>query len=825
MRQTLLTPLGLVTQPSDSGQYPPGALATVHNMVIRNPGIVETLHAGTTWSTEDIAASTWYVRRLVDLGYIDGGGDPVLFALSETVAGGTFDTEWITADDKSSIPTPEVTGDTFSPGKFRVIKHRDYWFFTNDQGVFRFGGDPTSGVSAYVAGLPPPRSIELFSNYSPQVGQVLQDDETASWKFIYVRKDSDGAVVAIGPPSSPWRYGNVTGDAVNIGLSVAWNEDNAPLAGDIIEAYRTPAQAIDVDPGSTYYLAATHTITSTDISNGYAIVVDKTPSDGLGRELYTNPGQEGELAAKYRPAKAADVAMFNGHAFYIAEEEANSITVRVPGAWGGLTTDAELADGIGYRTPTCTASIGSDTLTSVSDVSGIVPGQYVNDGNFPAGTTVIDVPSGSSIQLSANAIANDTSTYQFEDRIEINGDVINVPTFSNVFDLANGLPSDNYAHIVADRPNLSWSAAPNQVGVALRIFAGKYADGVVTVRATNGQNYDPPLPEIDETATSGSYDPRNNRLRVSEKDQPEAVPNGAGNELLVGGGTLHRVIATTDVLYVFATDGLWRVSGAYPTWLVDQLDPRLTLAARDAVDVMGDVVYAYTNRGLVRIHSGGVVEELSEGVIGDELPGQPFEDTWDLQLACDQTEREIHVMFRSISKGWVFNAVTNRFTTTDYGTQDTPGNPRALVYLASESRLLWALKVTSGGANRLYYADTSNTDSAMSGASLVFQPIYGDGEPFNLKEWVDATYDLEVYASGLGVHPEFNGIDQSSYPAYLSSTGRTRVTTGIDLEACLAESIAPGLSVTHIVSGASVSRFRFHGMSMRWRLASEEGRQ
>jgi len=459
-------------------------------------------------------------------------------------------------------------------------------------------------------------------------------------------------------------------------------------------------------------------------------------------------------------------------------------------------------------------------------VMRLVAGMEIDCAAFAAGTTVTSINTGAGTAvLSANASGNNTGIpVNFRDRIEINGDLV---TVNNPAAMMVNIPDSNPVHVeFKEALTVSSAGADGGLEVATMRFYNPYPYlGDVTLRATNGQNYDPPLPEIDETAASGTTDPRYNRLRVSELDQPWAVPPGEGNELLVSNGTIHRIIPTTDALYVFTDEGLYRVTGDFPNWFVDQLDPTLILASRNSVGVLRDNIWAYTGRGLVRI-SGAAVEQISKGLVGDSsnLPGINYTDTWLYTLACDEAHNEVHFLSDTANKAWVFNADTNRFATVDYDASGTPpGNVTTIFYVAKEREMMHARNLTTGSNCYVFVLD-QDAASAATGNTLSFQPITGDGDSESLKEWIDVTYNLGAFTTGAELAPEFGSYDQSAYPVTVpAGSGGTRVRAKVDVgrEAALSPTLAPTLTIT--ANAQSVARWRLYGFSARWVPAGDEG--
>jgi hypothetical protein len=740
--------------------------------------------------------------------------------LAASDSGSAYELRWVDDSTSTAITFPELAAFTYSAGKIQMAANRGRYYVTSEQGVLSLASD--GAASGYLAGFPAPRLISLVETLDTYA-QAIPDQKTAAWRAIFVRKSSDGTYEKIGPPSYPILFNNDSGDTLDYHLQIAWsNAASANLqAGDIVELYRTPTQDLGVDPGEDFKLAATRQLIAGDLSAGFVNLVDSTPDGGLGQDLYTNEGEEGAIAAKYPPAYATDVAIFKNHSFYVTQKEAASITIRVPGTWGTLTTDVDRTHGIGRRVFTADATSGNPVLTNVSNIKGIQAGQTLTGSTFvAAGATVVTI-SPTSITMSANATGSTTGYTGFAatDRIEITGSNLSA---QHPQVLAAGLTGSNPAQIIYDQ-----TVGPDaMVGLGFALTVDWYVNGIPTIRATNGGNYDPPLPALTSTALSATQKTRLNRLRISELDQPDAVSANTGSELLVGHGEIYRIISTTDALWCFCSDGLFRVSGEWPDWRVD---PTLVLSARNAVDILRGDVWAFTTHGLVSITPNGIVE-VSTALIGDQVPGRPYADTSALFLACDESNREVHLV-RLFDSGYpfVWNTLTSAFTTTNYAASDDLF-PTALSYAPYLQALVWGTVQTESNAD-IKRAGTDTT-SAMEGAQVDYQPVTGDGDTFTLKNWIDCTYLFVVPAEGYEVLPRFNDAD---FPEdcvvelpFASSTRDIRGVAACPVEldlggdefvpVAMGPDIAPGFTVSSEEDGA----WRFRGLSLRFVPAAEE---
>jgi hypothetical protein len=410
-----------------------------------------------------------------------------------------------------------------------------------------------------------------------------------------------------------------------------------------------------------------------------------------------------------------------------------------------------------------------------------------------------------------NSSATAAVTLTISDQISISGsNAFSASVYPDTAShFAAGL-ADRGLIVTAEQP-LDNTAGSITEGFAFTIQRPRYADGSFTIRATNGANYSPALPEINATVETVAVDARANRYHWSELEQPEAVP--PLNYDTIGSGTIYRAIATRDCIYVFCSDGLYRISGDAGEWRDDPVDPQLVLAARGAVDKLGEVVWAYTERGLVSLVSDQITEHTT-GVISDLVPGALFADTWDTYLACDELHREVWLTLRASgnSVSYVFNTFTKAFTSVDTTTEWS-----AMAY----SRALQSLVIGSVSTNPdvLYFeADTSAT--RMAGADVRYQPITGDGDAHTLKEWGHVDYLFEGIGSAATLVPTFSGTAYTAVTVAANSIESRKPVTVPRNAPRVSARITPGFTLS---AGGTAQNWSFRGISVRFEPASEQG--
>ena len=795
MRQTVVNALGLLTRANQYGQFPPGALSQSVNCCFRAQGITEPF-PNTEVTLSNVTTTGYSIKRIFSDGWSEGAN--LLSVAYKAV-------DWKITRGTTAITAPFASMPSFNVGYCNGAFARDRWFLSDNRNPVVL--DSVSDTTIRFAGMQAPQGLEKSST-TTVAAQALPTAKVQAWRCYFQRVS--GSYTITGAVSNQFSWTNTTGSTVDVTLRVKWPNQGMVLENDTIEVYRTLLQDSGTAPGDDEFLSISYRITATDAANRFADIRDSTIDSALGASLYTNSDQEGLTKSKAVPPTASDIASFKGYSFHVATQTANSLSVRVPGLWGSLTSAAEILTGIGTRTYTgCTISIGSPTFLTAS-TAGISVGQRVSHAQFAVGTTVLSFVANTSVTCSANAAGNAAAATVFTiDRLEISGDVC---VASSILNTLNSLTGTTLVSVDQCLANSS-AGTSNLQGANIRVYQPYAQYDAVTIRGTNGANYSPPIPELAATVQTGTSDPRTNRLIYSELDQPEACPEV--NEILIGRGVIYRIIPTRDALFVFASDGLWRLSGEDEnSWRVDPVNTTLILAAPQAVTVFQETVFAYTNRGVVAISDSGI-RELTNGIVEDLIPGASYTDTWDQFMMADQAQNEIWICFRSggASTQYLFNTDTQTWTEFD--------NSLYFSALAFDPSLVSLVIASEGGQPDIY--KFVQTAVKTTGCILQFQPITADGDPVSLKQFIDLTAMFaKLVSPGADlVYPYWDGTVGGSNPLIYTNYGtgnaaESRVTFGVPRNNAVSVVLRPGLSFDF------TDAWRLNGFSVRWMNASEE---
>lgn len=785
-QQLFLASLGIITERNKIASTQPGSLTqNSYPLVCRSPGVMEGASNNTTALT------------------VAGLNRTYVFSIDKyvlVVSNRSSDNVWVYRWFDTSVPgvafgpisLVNTTGvaDTMSfQGRFGAITVRDRTLLTGSNQIYVFdtiAPATTAQATCRTAGMQTP-FIANVNAVDAGTGSALNNNTNLSLTVVFRRVMSDGYEIFSAPSVSIW-YGTTTLGSSVANLLITFDFDGTNLlAGDVAEIYRTKSQAYTgsagTNTGADYFLSASYVITSTDITNDFAAITDKTPDSSLGEALYTNTGVSGGNATALTPPQSRCISYYRGHTFYSNYTQGASWDVRVGAYWGFMGTSASgLAaggrkSGIGSRSVVGNTTISNPTMTAVSagDIVGIVIGQQYGTSTFPFPSYVTAV-GATSITFNQNAIGSTTGgTHEIVDVIEITyaGSASlyradDMKTFSSSignFAASNGKISMTGLGIILSPPVGSYAIGPlpaDSLTFFLRYLDGQTGRSFFSVRATNGANYVPQLPRIELAESPRLFTSKatKNGVAWSEKDQPEYFCGTNADN--VGGGEILAVAATRDALWYFCTDGIYRWSGTGGSvadgydWRLDPIDKTFVISGPQSWCVLRDNVYAYGNRGFIMIDSAGNITELSPGRCDDVMPGR----TWielaypgnaSLQmldgpngyyLVADDKNNEVVLKKKDLDQTgftWIYNAHQDCIT-RDYPDLLGGTSPDHGVWNESKAQIYHAISDPSGSL----FMNT-NTPGSTRAIRYEFQPVVTD-DPFTMRQFqrVEVVFDLDV---------------------------------------------------------------------------------
>lgn len=832
-RQTVLAPAGLITEPNEYGQYPPGALKLARNVTMREPGklvqapsVRNDVVVGGDVITNPVTHHV-QVRKLIPAG---SGKVYAITALGVSTTG-----DWAIYEDGTPQTFVGLAGNAFSDtGRISWAECKERIIVNGKFGTLVRDPVPIS-TDFRSMGLPQPLIVALALGTDSPVW--LDVDQAVAYRVCVARRYSGDYTLRSAPsPSVKIHHG--VGAKSTVSVTIEWPTGAGLEEGDVLEIYRTNILATTspaADPGGTFRLVKEHALSSAELAAGGIVLSDtQEPIAGTlataGRELYTNPGVEGENYANLRPPICQCIVSFKGFAFYGNTTERAQLKVSFPGGMGSIMTSGgatSRARGIGQRTGNGTITAGSAVITGVSAAHMV----GVQVGQLWSGSTVSFPLTASVAAVGASTITMDVVAtgagpdWALDDVMLING----IPQKlriggSGILQLLNDLNGAMEAQLNQSIPYFGGY----MTGFDLTLMWNSHPfDRAISVRATNGQNYSPPLRPFGQPDVT-QFDPlvRKNRVCWSKEQQPEHAPSVS--ETFVGFGEIYAMNATRDAVWIWCSDGLFRLSGnggslGLGAWQVDYANATLLLCAPQASTVLEDILYGYCNVGVVGIDSAGNVRDLTAGTIGDILPGPRYREVPNVIMERNETDGEvllgpapadeddIHEDFpRTI---YVYNVRQKGWTClgANSGALDnvTAIAMHRLPPLGAEAHVLFAgYRV---GELPIYssWIGGDAPDVYLWGAVL-YQPLYGE-DPLELKRWMWVDY---LFAAGTPgpIAPMWNGdgtgFGSGNIPVSQFDAG-LYARAGVPREVGVSHSLAAGFEWV-----ASSTQRRFEGISL-----------
>lgn len=630
-QELTLRPSGLFTDPNPHSSVPEGALRVADDIVIRRQGIAQP-RPGFDQLSASFTGTDPYQAIPYD-------GDLLVVQNNS----GTHKTDWYNAGTPTAVLDEDSADITWDTDHVSGVEARGN-LYVNTTGYVRKMTAANDAEAEKVGRTPVP----FIDGSASVTGSVLEQYAGRGYKAVFVKTDDNGVEVT-SASSHTLVVQNTGATALDPSITVYLPDDIE--VGDFLKVYGTPAVTGSASangvPGEEYFLLLEHEITTSNITADLVSFTDSTVDNDLGAALYTNPSQEGILQGNSIPHTAKSLALYKGSVFYGNTVGPHRVTL--------VADDSDVlqtgnATGLGYRVANGDITSGVATITNVASVTGMKVGMMVDTTGvfFPKDARVSSITGAGPYTITATENALLTNTGQNVNivdsiRIKSGSEDNYYPVSSPVTGSIPGWtacmvsinteasagsgdgPSTKVRaemltrYVVEDNKSVVF---PSKVRVLIEELAR--ANESFEVWATHGDEYFPEVPE--PTVGSGlasTADVRSNGIQWSKTDQPEHVPEG--NFALVGSGKheILTMVSTKDALFIFKTDGIWRLtgSGALSGWRIDPVDKStFVLNSRSAVELDGQV-YAWTNRGVVMVGQYGVPDEnlLSARAIGTDL--------------------------------------------------------------------------------------------------------------------------------------------------------------------------------------------------------------
>lgn len=818
---------GLLTQPNPYSQVPLGSLAVADNCVARRRNMLSPMPGNTANTT---IPSSIPVRTFP-------AADNTLTCVTKLAADANAN-QLATAGLSGSFTAYSTVaqGSTTRAMSFRPEETQST-VFRNRQIITEYNSPivlpSVAPLTPRMAGLPPPSGLGLLT-YGPVASDEIWtfgDTKWFAYRAVFIRTAVDASYELKSAPTAAFTIKNETGGNARVQLIAFWQPNIDPvLVGDYIVIYRTAAAASLDELGDSFQEVLRFQLTATEIAAGSVTLDDLVHDQSLGSNLYTNTTEEGAIAANIMPPPSTDVCTYGDMVFYASKSSMPIVSLNVPGIFGILPSflGRFKSNAIGTRTFVGNVVAGSRDITGVTlaDTYGLAPFQAVitSGGAFPF-RDLISTITGSgpyTVQMSTPSAVTGAVTVTVCDTIQLQA-------WKDGVSATDWIYLDGKWETVA----LQLAATVNVKGIRLGLggiydtsdtgsipygaefFLYSPISGLwdkFSVFLSNGTSYTPSNPSsFSRTQVDSVQDTRRNRLWYSKTGEGEHCK--ALGYIDVGQGQIIKMWASESALFVFCTDGLWKVTGIEDQFTIQQLDKTTKLVHPDCVCGMDNQVWAWITDGLAAVGENGA-ETVSTEAVGPALKAQletyralvGTASYWGPSIGCDNYRKEVWLNcdysaagVHNFYKSYILNTETKVFTTQS-------ASPFRTVCYAS-----WLNAMCSTIDDVLYLPSTNTWQSP----TFQFNPPSG-GDVGTLKQWVDVNYLIDdIVASGsYTITPIFNGTNGPTRTLNATNTGKD-LHVWVPRRAALDKKLSFGFTVSANVN------FNLYGFALRARVASD----
>lgn len=528
--------------------------------------------------------------------------------------------------DSSTDTYTEKTGYTDSVSTtVRYAFANGNLYFTGNDGVYKV--EALAGAIAE-SGIPQ----ALDGSGSVATGSFLANNKAVSYRIVWGIKDVNKNLI-LGAPSQRIYVSNTSG--VDKDVSLTFNVPAEITTSHFYQIYRTKQAATASDPGDTCYLVYESSPSSTDISNKYVTVTDSCTDSLVGVELYTNENYEGILQSNYQPPKANDICVYQNHMFFSDLTYRHQISFQLLAT--GTSTTLQVNDTITVAGQTYTAK-AAENIASKEFLCSTSSGSPATDIRLTMESLVKCI----------NKNTSNTTVYAFY--------------------------------------TSSYNDLPGKVRVESRAMGGSS----FTFTSSKTTAFNPnslPITSEAETVQNG--------IAYSKKLQPENVP--LVNRFTVGSkdDNVLRLQPLRDCMLIFTErSGVWRLTGNDSTnFVVELMDSTVNLIAPNSLATLNNSVFGLFNQGICRLteNAASIISLDIENDIREAM-GVSLTNISRYGVGCGYESERQYMLFIPVeatdtiaSIGYVYNYVTDAWTTIDRETTDVVVNP-------TTDRLLLATK-------------------------------------------------------------------------------------------------------------------------------------
>lgn len=204
--------------------------------------------------------------------------------------------------------------------------------WTTPGGVYKI---ETQTSAPRLAGINPPLFATGTVTTSGSLTAWLPTNNAISYRVVVGRYDATGQYLLLSAPTAPIVTYNTSGSNQLISLTVYLDpEITSGSDGYFLQLYRSAPQdqTIATNPSDELFQSYEYVITNTDVTNGYAVIIDPNASSDSSRPLYTNAATGSGIATSNdQPPNSRAIAPFRDFMFYANTNTYQSLDVELLG--------------------------------------------------------------------------------------------------------------------------------------------------------------------------------------------------------------------------------------------------------------------------------------------------------------------------------------------------------------------------------------------------------------------------------------------------------------------------------------------------------------
>lgn len=444
------------------------------------------------------------------------------------------------------------------------------------------------------------------------VSGFMATDKQVAYRIVFGYEDANKNKI-LGAPSSRIIVTNNSGGSRDVALTFTLPSD--VTASYFYQIYRSTESASASDePTDEMQLIVEKNPTAGEVTAKSVTYTDSTPSNLRGATLYTSPSEQGISQANDQPPLCRDLVPYKQMMLYlntISRQRMYMTLISVGSPSGVQANDTIVINGVTY-----TGKASEDAAA----------GEFlVSTGGTPAQN--IDATARSLVRV-INTYASNTAVYAYY----LSG----------------------------------FNELPGYIMIEERVLGGS----AFVATSSRGGAFNPILPSSGTTYTS-TNDVAKNRVFISKKGQPEAVPLLQYIDLGSADKDILRGVALREGVFIEKEDGYFRITGDDPTTLRGApFDQTAKLVNIESACAFNNQAAGFTDQGIAMVSDSGTA--IVSRAIEYEL----------LQLASEQYthfdaasfgvpyESDRKYLFFTVEdpddtaamQAFVFNAITNTFT-------------------------------------------------------------------------------------------------------------------------------------------------------------------